>query len=127
MGCTLVVSWPVYATKLYTFLSRTLSAVQSPSRNILNWRICVEVSGRLLAVLVEMETEVLRPKVASSTVDGRRARELYRYFQPNQPAGPAAFTLQHENGHGPSSPNVTLTAYAQLVALRLNSQRAIVR
>lgn len=70
-------------------------------------------------------------------IDDCRARELYRYFQPTNPAAlnstclpfgeePSAAAVAGD-GNGLSSPNTTLTSLAQLAALRLNVQRAIIR
>lgn len=87
--------------------------------------------------------------------DDRRFRELYRYFQPANPAAllypqyvppgeedPArpvsdpTITVEDPSialaslpaaPTGPVSPNTTLTSFAQLAALRLNAQRAIIR
>lgn len=59
----------------------------------------------------------------------RRARELYHYFQPDNPAllppseahaAPSASTVK-------SSPNLVLTALTQLAAVKLGVQRAIIR
>lgn len=84
--------------------------------------------------------------------DDRRFRELYRYFQPANPAAllypqyvppgeedparPVSDNVEDANislasvpsaPTGPVSPNTTLTSFAQLAALRLNAQRAIIR
>ncbi|KAJ6119389.1 CheY-like superfamily [Penicillium sp. IBT 18751x] len=62
----------------------------------------------------------------------RRARELYHYFQPDNPA---LLPTEKSNGKcidtslkppGKSSPNLVLTALAQLAAMRLGVQRAII-
>lgn len=86
--------------------------------------------------------------------DDRRSRELYRYFQPSNPAAlPYTTIVPHgEEGtlvsstdttatvegatavlasipktpSGPSSPNATLTSFAQLAAVQLNTQRALI-
>lgn len=83
----------------------------------------------------------------------RQTREVYRYFQPENPAALNA-SLQFDDhvasitdfsrvttpfapdasdseksfaeGSSPSSPNTTLTSFAQLAALRLNAQRAFI-
>ncbi|CAI7644939.1 unnamed protein product [Penicillium crustosum] len=84
----------------------------------------------------------------------RQKRELYRYFQPENPAALNASLLQFDEhvapigdfsrvstpfvpdpsdpetnfveGSSPSSPNTTLTSFAQLAALQLNAQRAFI-
>ncbi|KAL1859108.1 hypothetical protein Plec18170_002223 [Paecilomyces lecythidis] len=75
--------------------------------------------------------------------DERRVRELYRYFQPSNPAAlnegceiypddlvteaTAAASVLVDAVGDRSSPNATLTSLAQLAALRLNAQRALIR
>jgi hypothetical protein len=83
--------------------------------------------------------------------DDRRFRELYRYFQPGNPAAllypqyvapgqesvsdptiavegaSLALATVSSLPRGPLSPNTTLTSFAQLAALRLNAHRAIIR
>lgn len=61
----------------------------------------------------------------------RRARELFHYFQPDNPALlPAS---QGTDPHGSTcayaraSPNLVLTALAQLAAVKVGVQRAIIR
>ncbi|CAP92427.1 Pc13g13580 [Penicillium rubens Wisconsin 54-1255] len=84
----------------------------------------------------------------------RQKREVYRYFQPENPAALNASLLQLDEhvastadfsgvttpfvpddtesktsffeGSSPSSPNTTLTSFAQLAALRLSAQRAFI-
>lgn len=84
----------------------------------------------------------------------RQKREVYRYFQPGNPAALNASLLQVDEhmapigdfsrvstpfipdasdsetnfveGSSPSSPNTTLTSFAQLAALQLNAQRAFI-
>jgi hypothetical protein len=82
----------------------------------------------------------------------RQTREVYRYFHPENPAALNATLLESEHvgsiadlsvttpflpnssgsgtgyveGSSPSSPNTTLTSFAQLAALRLNAQRAFI-
>ncbi|KAJ5956734.1 hypothetical protein N7501_011013 [Penicillium viridicatum] len=84
----------------------------------------------------------------------RQKREVYRYFQPENPAALNASLLQVDEhvapigdfsrlstpfitdasdlettfveGSSPSSPNTTLTSFAQLAALQLNVQRAFI-
>ncbi|KAI4220605.1 MAG: hypothetical protein LQ349_008044 [Xanthoria aureola] len=67
--------------------------------------------------------------------DAARERELYRYFDPPElearaPSLSARHTLSVEHNdpltQSPSSPENTLTALAQLCALRLNASRAMV-
>ena len=65
--------------------------------------------------------------------DARRARELYRYFRPDDLAFEGARRGSSPKGYrapkqdGPESPNIALTAYSQLAALRCHAQRAMVR
>ena len=69
---------------------------------------------------------------ARSKVDSARERELYRYYQPNSrnerqrslTVLPGGDTVTAD---GATSPDNTLTALAQLAAIRLNAQRAMVR
>lgn len=83
----------------------------------------------------------------------RQKREVYRYFQPENPAALNASLLQVDEhvaiigdfsrvstpfipdpcdsetnfvDSSPSSSNTTLTSFAQLVALQLNAQRALI-
>lgn len=58
-----------------------------------------------------------------SKVDSVRERELYRYFQPPE------FPVHQDTlcAHVASSPNTTLTALAQLCAIRLHAKRAMIR
>ncbi|KAJ5793966.1 CheY-like superfamily [Penicillium paradoxum] len=83
----------------------------------------------------------------------RQTREVYRYFQPKNPAALNATLLEFDDHEvsiedvstlatpvvpgllesetpsiedSPSSPNTTLTSFAQLAALRLNAQRAFI-
>ena len=62
-----------------------------------------------------------------------RARELFHYFQPSNPAmlpmtGPAASKWKFSPSTvKPESPNLVLTALAQLAAVKVNAQRAIIR
>jgi hypothetical protein len=59
-----------------------------------------------------------------------RARELFHYFQPDNPAlmptGPHA-TRSCEYPIQKTSPNLVLTALAQLAALKLGVQRTVIR
>ncbi|KAF6217895.1 hypothetical protein HO133_006307 [Letharia lupina] len=68
-----------------------------------------------MATVASLET-------SPSKVNSIRERELYRYFQP--PESPK----QQEtlSVHAASSPNTTLTALAQLCALRLHAKRAMI-
>ncbi|KAL8918445.1 MAG: hypothetical protein Q9208_007351 [Pyrenodesmia sp. 3 TL-2023] len=68
--------------------------------------------------------------------DAARERELFRYFDPPEPTAKAPakatqYNLSIDNDDSlhatsPSSPEITLTALAQLCALRLNASRAMV-
>lgn len=86
--------------------------------------------------------------------EDRQKREVYRYFQPENPAALNASLLEFDEhvapirdfsrvstsfvpdlsdpettsieGSSPSSPNPTLTSFAQLAALQLNAQRAFI-
>ena len=73
-------------------------------------------------------------KPAPVKVDSVRERELYHYYQPaSSPTsnGTADSKGIPETGSAvappPSSPDATLTALAQLCALRLQAQRAMIR
>lgn len=68
--------------------------------------------------------------------DDHRAHELYHYFQPDNPAlltqpsygshcSPVVQTIQGDAQK--CSPNIVLTAIAQLAAMKLGCQRAIIR
>lgn len=57
---------------------------------------------------------------SDSKAENTRARELYRYFQPPEPS-PTTLSV-----HEASSPDTTLTALAQLCALRLHAKRAMI-
>ena len=69
--------------------------------------------------------------------DAARERELFRYFDPPELAAKARLKASQHNlsvenddplaASAPSSPETTLTALAQLCALRLNASRAMVR
>jgi hypothetical protein len=81
--------------------------------------------------------------------DDRRFRELYRYFQPSNPAAllypqyipsseqdPSTYTVEGASHalasvpttlNRPISPNATLTSFAQLACVQLKVQRAIIR
>ncbi|KAL8719851.1 MAG: hypothetical protein Q9225_003204 [Loekoesia sp. 1 TL-2023] len=68
--------------------------------------------------------------------DGARERELLRYFEPPEaPAKPSTKATEHSlsiededpsAATAPTSPETTLTAFAQLCALRLGASRAMV-
>ena len=73
---------------------------------------------------------------AFTKADITREHELYRYFQPpNNPATSpevasrnlSRFAQNTLSANAASSPDTTLTALAQLCALRLNAQRAMIR
>lgn len=64
--------------------------------------------------------------------DDRRARELFHYFQPDNPAllpsGRRAARLTDPSSTSwKASPNLVLTALTQLAAIKLGVQRAIIR
>lgn len=72
---------------------------------------------------------------ARSKVGSARERELYRYYQPNsrqeKTARQRSLSVLPDDdtviANGAISPDTTLTALAQLAAIRLNAQRAMVR
>lgn len=72
---------------------------------------------------------------AHSKADSARERELYRYYHPNsrneRNARQRSLTVLPDDdtvtADGAISPDNTLTALAQLAAIRLNAQRAMVR
>lgn len=72
---------------------------------------------------------------ANSKVGSARERELYRYYQPTsrneKNATQRSLTILPDNdplsADEATSPDNTLTALAQLTAIRLNAQRAMVR
>lgn len=89
-------------------------------------------------------TSVLEPQTRMSKLDKIRERELFRFYQPPDPAignptngrqslSAPAPTTDDANGGATdglgtvASPDATLTALAQLCALRLNASRAMVR
>ena len=57
------------------------------------------------------------PNTAPSKLDSLREHELFRYFQP---------PTENVTANAASSPDTTLTALAQLCALRLNAKRAMI-
>lgn len=64
--------------------------------------------------------------------DDRRARELFHYFQPDNPAllpssDRAAGLTDSSSSSKKASPNLVLTALTQLAAIKLGVQRAIIR
>ncbi|KAL8686832.1 MAG: hypothetical protein Q9218_006831 [Villophora microphyllina] len=62
-------------------------------------------------------------------VDAVRERELFRYFEPPEVELPVTGEdgIIHEDAAKPSTPpNITLTALAQLCALRLDASRAVI-
>lgn len=59
----------------------------------------------------------------SSKIDSLREHELYRYFQPPESPKQNSSLV----AHAASSPDTTLTALAQLCALRLHAKRAVIR
>ena len=73
-----------------------------------------------------------------SKTDNIRERELYRYYRPldSPPGAKAPNEALEESGqvrdntltaHAATSPDTTLTAFAQLCCLRLQAQRAMIR
>lgn len=60
---------------------------------------------------------------SSSKIDSVREHELYRYFQPPESPKQQDTLIVH----AASSPDTTLTALAQLCALRLHAKRAMIR
>lgn len=83
-----------------------------------------------------MTVTAIRPKTELSKVDSTRERELYRYYQPSDSKverstqgrrNLAALADNTLSVDAASSPDTTLTALAQLCALRLNASRAMVR
>jgi hypothetical protein len=60
-----------------------------------------------------------------------RARELFHYFQPDNPALMPSGQRDNRPCESPTaekqSPNLVLTALAQLAALKLGVQRAVIR
>lgn len=69
---------------------------------------------------------------ATTYEDDRRARELFHYFQPDNPAllpaGPRDAGLTNPSlSSRKASPNLVLTALTQLAAIKLGVQRAIIR
>ena len=69
----------------------------------------------------------------SSEAGSARQRELYRYYQPSSQKKVRRESLSvlpdndSVSADGASSPDNTLTALAQLTAIRLNAPRAMVR
>ncbi|EOD44976.1 putative sensor histidine kinase response protein [Neofusicoccum parvum UCRNP2] len=64
--------------------------------------------------------EPAQAQAAASIADSTRARELYKYFQPpRRPQNTVSISRS-------AVPDTVLTAHAQLVAWRLNVQRALV-
>ncbi|OQD87849.1 hypothetical protein PENANT_c005G02209 [Penicillium antarcticum] len=64
---------------------------------------------------------------SSPELDGdRRARELYHYFQPDNPALLPTDECSTAKSSNKVSPNLVLTALAQLAAIKLGAQRAII-
>jgi hypothetical protein len=59
--------------------------------------------------------------------DDRRARELFNYFQPDNPALLPTFVPKHGQPQIKASPNLVLTSLTQLAAVKLGVQRAIIR
>lgn len=75
----------------------------------------------------KMTAEVISISTGSRA-DGTRERELFRYYQPLEPtterSATSRTTLSVDTA---TSPDTTLTALAQLCALRLRASRAMIR
>ncbi len=106
--------------------------IGSPSAGRAYERPHLEAEGALGAVLPSHAPEDLSSAInkmapvadlrpTPSRADNARERELYRYFKPPEP------TSSTLSAHEASSPSTTLTALAQLCALRLHSKRAMIR
>lgn len=83
-------------------------------------------------LLLEIPTELSTMSAQREDRDADlRARELFHYFQPDNPA--LMPTGQHANRScenstiQKTSPNLVLTALAQLAALKLGVQRTVIR
>lgn len=80
-----------------------------------------------------MASSVLESQSRFSKLDKLRERELFRYYRPSEPDGansrksPSAPAQAVDVPNTAASPDTTLTALAQLCALRLNASRAMVR
>lgn len=83
-----------------------------------------------------MTSSALESQSRFSKLDKLRERELFRYYRPSEPDGenpansrqsPSAPTQAVDVPDRAASPDATLTALAQLCALRLNASRAMVR
>ena len=83
-----------------------------------------------------MASSVLESPSRFSKLDKLRERELFRYYQPSEPdrehtangrQSPSAPAQAVDVPNSAASPDATLTALAQLCALRLNASRAMVR
>ena len=59
--------------------------------------------------------------------DDRRARELFNYFQPDNPALLPTCVPKYGQLQIKASPNLVLTSLTQLAAVKLGVQRAIIR
>lgn len=69
-----------------------------------------------------------KPDAAVAKVDGIRERELHRYYLPFNPKVEKPKHVQNTLGVSiATSPDTTLTALAQLCAVRLNASRAMIR
>lgn len=81
-------------------------------------------------------TGAVKPVWEGSKSDNARERELFRYYQPIESTlESSSKSRQSREAHGKTtlsidaatSPDTTLTALAQLCALRLRSSRAMIR
>lgn len=86
---------------------------ESRPRRVCSVRLTHEEQEQTMAPAAPLE-------INPSKVDSVRERELYRYFQP--PAHQDNISV-----HVASSPDTTLTALAQVCALRLHAKRAMIR
>lgn len=115
-------------TSLLFAISRSMRAIFNPSSPILT--SCVRASS-----VHSAGDPKLNPSTMSAQQDDRdgdlRARELFHYFQPDNPA--LVPMVQHTNRSCETptvqkeSPNLVLTALAQLAALKLGVQRCVIR
>ena len=72
-------------------------------------------------------TAAVNSTSAASKVDSTRERELFRYYQPSEST---IEKIRHKTTlsvDAATSPDTTLTALAQLCALRLHASRAMIR
>jgi hypothetical protein len=72
-----------------------------------------------------MDSSEKQPR--ESHENDRRARELFNYFQPDNPALLPTCDSKFDTTQIKASPNLVLTSLTQLAALKLGVQRAIIR